>query len=532
MRRRTRIEHDRRRGLRGPTLASLTVLSLLWLSTQDGRGGTYGMRSCNGPAERSAPAAPWHWVNATHTYANDECGSGGGFGINAGPMDRVTTAAVVLDRPSTGALSAVSIRKVRLWMIARLSGTGSSLFVAWSAGGAEGTTAAGYPFGPPGGDSLTSPYETPPLAAGTSSFALVLSCSGNTFDGCTPASVNPLEVRGAEVTLQEDVAPTGRVTGGSLLSGAAQSGLRSVDYSVVDNESGISQLSIVLGTTVVATQDFSGECAYADFAACARNRSGTLSFDTRKVPNGNYPLTLRIVDAAGNHATALLPAAITVANAEPLAANGRGATGDVRLSVGFVGRRGSNVTLPYTRGTKLRGRLLTSGGQPISNARVEVIEEPVLRGSRPNVSSVITRPSGAFSYTVSARGMSRTLLVRYRPSLEDRSIAASKRLRVDVAAAASFRVVLRGVRVTYRGRLRSRPIPRAGKRIHVQGRAVGGAWTTFAIRRVDRRGRFSGSYRLRVRRPGVRLQFRVRIPKESGYPYAASAGRAVTRTVR
>lgn len=526
------MRHDRALSSRGAVLAGLVMLMVLALGAQDAHGGTYVMRSCNVPGARSAPAAPWHWVHTGNTFSNDECGSGGGFGINAGPMERATAAAVVLDHPTTGPLSAIGIRKVRLWMVARLSGTGSSLFVAWSSGGATGTTAAGYPFGPPGGDTLTSPYVTPTLPPDTSSFVLVLSCSGNTFDGCTPASVNPLEVRGAEVTLQEDVAPTAAATGGSLLSNAAQSGVRAIDYAATDGESGISQISVVLGTTVVATHDFRGECTYTDFAACARSRSGTLSVDTRKVPNGNYPLTLRTLDAADNESTVLLPAAITVANAEPLEGNGAGATGDATLSARFVGHRRSTVTLPYTRGATVRGQLSTSSGRPIDNARVEVIEQPALPGSRSSTSSVATTSAGRFSYVVPARKMSRTLVVRYRPSLSSRAVAASERLRVNVAAAASFRVSLSGVQVSYRGRLLSTPVPGSGKRIDIQGRAAGGAWTTFATRRADRRGRFSGTYRLRVRRPGVRLQFRVRIPKEERYPYAASAGRAVTRTVR
>lgn len=530
--RKPRLSCCGRRRTRLALVATLAVCTMLWVNTPAARGGTYLMKSCNVPGARSAPAAPWRWINTTNTYSNDECGSGGGFGINAGSMDRVSAAAVVLDRPSAGPISAITIRRVRLWMVARLSGAGSSLFIAWSSGGPTGTTASASLFGPPGGDTLSVPYATPLLAPDTASFVLLLSCSGNTFDGCAPASINPLEVRGAEVTLQEDVPPTGAIVSGSLLAGGDHAGVRTLDYTVTDEESGVAKISAVLGTTVVATQDFTGECAHADFAACPRNRAGTLPLDTRVVPNGSYPLTLRITDAAGNQETTLAPAAVQVMNAAPASANGHGATGDARLTAGFAGRRGVAATTPYGRSVSVRGALAASNGRPIANARIEVTETPALAGRRSRTATVITRANGKFRYNLRARGMSRSIRFRYRPSLTLSNVAASARLRLNVAAAATLRVRLRGIRVGYSGRVLSRPMPKGGKRIYVQGRAIGGAWTTFAIRRSDRLGRFSGSYRLRVRRPGVRLQFRVRIPKQRGYPYAAAAGRALTRTVR
>src|SRR6185295_19194869 len=121
-------------------VAAATAFASMLAGPPLAQAGTYLMRSCNVPGERSMPVAPWYWVNATNTYANDECGSGGGFGLNAGAMDRGIAAAVRIDRPGDGPLSAISMRQVRLWMVGRLSGTGSQLFVAWSAGNSASTT--------------------------------------------------------------------------------------------------------------------------------------------------------------------------------------------------------------------------------------------------------------------------------------------------------------------------------------------------------------------------------------------------------
>ena len=66
----------------------------------------------------------------------------------------------------------------------------------------------------------------------------------------------------------------------------------------------------------------------------------------------------------------------------------------------------------------------------------------------------------------------------------------------------------------------------------MEGRSPGSAWTPFKNLRTDTKGRFSGTYRLRVRRPGVVLKIRAIVPSESGYGYLSSRSRAVTLRVR
>jgi hypothetical protein len=66
----------------------------------------------------------------------------------------------------------------------------------------------------------------------------------------------------------------------------------------------------------------------------------------------------------------------------------------------------------------------------------------------------------------------------------------------------------------------------------MEGRSPGSAWTVFKELRTDRQGRFSGRYRLRVRRPGVVLKIRAVVPREDGYGYLGSHSRAVSLRVR
>ena len=86
--------------------------------------------------------------------------------------------------------------------------------------------------------------------------------------------------------------------------------------------------------------------------------------------------------------------------------------------------------------------------------------------------------------------------------------------------------------VRFSGRVLGAPIPKAGKRVLMEGRSPEAAWTEFKSLRTDRTGRFSGTYRLRVRRPGVTLKIRAVVPREAGYGYLSARSRAISLRVR
>jgi hypothetical protein len=181
---------------------------------------------------------------------------------------------------------------------------------------------------------------------------------------------------------------------------------------------------------------------------------------------------------------------------------------------------------------EVTGRLVDEHGRPIRHAVIEAAEQARARGAavRPG-QPVLTRSDGGFTYRVDSRrgGQSLRFAYRYR---RDGSVVSEAGLVLNVRAAVSLRVSLKGAVVTYRGKVLGRPLPRRGKVVIVQGRAAGGRWQTFASRRASRSGAFSGRYRLKIRRPGARLQFRARAVAEDGWPYTAGMSRAVTRKVR
>jgi len=486
--------------------------------------GTYVIRNCNIPGDPSRPIGPWRWVAGGGTFGSDNCATGGGFGLNSARMPFQASAAVVAETGGPG----ITIRNVRLWMVARFAGMGSTMYVAASSGNATFATPAQNIFSSPGGETLSSPFVSPMLAPGTETFQLILLCSQDAGD-CVPNVTNILEIRGAEMTLEESVAPNASVDGGELMGLGPQSGVRSLAYTATDGESGVSRVIASVGRTVVGTADFRSTCTFSALAACSNRQQGSISVDTRKLPDGIYPVSLRVLDAAGNEQTIQSPTGIQVANnaAVPTSTSPPSAGPDASvaaLSALFAANRRTTLTVGYGRRVVIRGRLVGPTGDPIGGASVEAAERS--RTARPRDSGLTTGTDGRFSYTL-GRGTSRTLTFTYRGA----SILV-KRLTLRVRASATLRVVLTGVTVRYRGRVLSKPLPRRGKLVEIQGKAPGADWQTFARRRTTRGGDFAGRYRLRVHRPGVQLQFRVYVPSDAGYAFVPHAGRTVTRRVR
>jgi hypothetical protein len=162
--------------------------------------------------------------------------------------------------------------------------------------------------------------------------------------------------------------------------------------------------------------------------------------------------------------------------------------------------------------------------------RLEVLEQVGRRDAERTIGVARIREDGSFSYVLSARRPSRTIRVAFELQVGQRVVSAPLKLRVR--AASTLRAVLRGRNIRFSGRVVSRPIPARGKRLRMQGRAPGFGWSTFDTLVTDRRGRFRGTYRLPIRRPGVRLQIRAVIPSERDYPYVSSRTAAVDLRVR
>lgn len=492
-------------------------------------GGTYPMRNCNVPGQPAAGTGPWSFSNFPNSSSFNGCAGGGGFGIafSAGrDMTANTTATIALSPPP-----GIAIHQVHALFRGRLHGTGSGLFVT-----ASGPNQDSNILGPQANGELTD-WTSAIFTRANSFFHLKLTCSASIPNtGCTAEHPHPLEVVGTDVSLAEDAAPAVSFAGGPLVSSGTQSGSRAVTYEAVDEQSGVARVEALLDGQLSGTVDFtpSPQCQYANWNACVTRQSGDLMVDTSVVPDGARTLQLRVTDAAGNQTVVQSPQSVVVANgpgAPSGAANGSGATADARLTAHFSKNR-SRLTKSWSSTAVVRGRLTSHSGSAIANARIDVSELSTLAHSHTVARKPVhTAADGRFAYKVPARLSSRRIRFQYSDRVGSKPVA-TRNVRTMVRAATKLKARLRGLRIRYSGRVLSGPIPKRGLRVGLQGRAIGSSWETFAVRRTSRKGRFSGSYRLRVRRPGVRLQVRMVIPGRKSYPYATTHGRRVSLRVR
>ncbi len=289
----------------------------------------------------------------------------------------------------------------------------------------------------------------------------------------------------------------------------------------------MARVEVALGDTVVAARDITGSCAHADFAACPLADRSSLSVDTRAVADGSHPLTLRVIDAAGNRHVEEVRT-VDVRNNDDVPPPGRENALEhvlgALLSARFATSSRTSLTVPFGRHVSIRGRLTGAGRSGIGGAPIDVFERAT---GAPEVAlgSARTRADGTFSYTLEGRQPSRSVRLAY-------GATSAPLLRVRVRAASTLKASLHGTIVRFSGRVLSQPLPKRGTPVILQGNAPGYTWTPFANLRTDRRGRFAGRYRLPVRRPGVKLQIRVRVPTQRGYPYLGYTGRPVVLTVR
>jgi hypothetical protein len=453
------------------------------------------------------------------------------------PQER---ASLQLLRPA-GAKQAISIAQARLWMIARLSGSGSPAFTPLQAVAADGSIQQSETWRPPGGESLTTPVVTPSYGVGTHTFKVLLYCSSGTPGDCYLDDKRAAEIRGAEVTLQESVLPSLALTGGTLTSGGPQAGIRSVGYDATDQESGVAKVEILLDDRVVAVRDFSADptrCPHTDWNACHEHSVDEVAVDTRAVADGTYTLGARATDAAGN-STVARQGPVTISNSAPSPGGGSspasGQPGDsaaggapTGVHLTHVNSKRTFVTsrlVRYGSRATLRGVLRDPAGDPIPNAVVDVLLQTERKNSRlRKVTSRTTDASGRFEYRTNP-GPSRLVRFGYGRTSENSSYSFTHDVKVKTRAGVTLHVnrsrLRNGQSVRFHGTIRGN---RQRKVLEVQVRKPGG-WDTIASVRSDSKGRWSWRYRFKRTFEPTEYAFRARVRTESGFPFATGHSR-------
>jgi hypothetical protein len=252
--------------------------------------------------------------------------------------------------------------------------------------------------------------------------------------------------------------------------------------------------------------------------------------DDESFPPGTYAIRARARDRAGNEqSTEGSPMSITLPLRLPtelkVGRSKRVRAGSRRDRRALIG----NPRTRYGRTMTLSGWLTSPGGNPVVERDIEISQRLKLPGATwTPVASVRTNRLGRFRFRAPS-GPNRYLRFRYAGTPTVRGVTSIVELRV---AAASGLVVNRhhvvnGDQVVFRGRVRGEPIPRIGKLLQLQVFSRG-HWLTFATPRANARGLWRYPYRFTATRGETRYRFRVRLPREAGYPYEPG----VSRTVR
>jgi hypothetical protein len=275
----------------------------------------------------------------------------------------------------------------------------------------------------------------------------------------------------------------------------------------------------------------------SEWRALATSRAGarfTGTIDDEALPAGTYDVRVRATDAAGNERSTTVNVQGRVATVR-LPARIRSSL-NVGQPVGHGRRRhlDSHITLPFGKSIVLVGRLTGPGGNPVQSSTVEVFAREALSGtSFARFGSIRTSSAGRFRFRVPA-GASRIMRFRYPGTDLQRGFTRDVRIgvRASTTMTASPRTVVNGDYVTFRGRLRGRPLPIDGKLVELQV-FTRRRWRTFAVPKASARtGRWSFMYRFEAVTGHVTFRFRAEIRHEASYPFETGRSRQVRVNVQ
>jgi hypothetical protein len=561
--------------------AAVALSALAALAPGAANAGTYQMYNCHVAGHETGNQGPWTQSTAYGTPGMtfwSACGGAGGvdgyvFGPYAsGAIGANSRVNLTLTKDNSN----ISITGMKLWwrgMTGIASGYANNPITAtvWK----DGTKLAEWSGGQTA-NYFATPFEMNPSQQVT----LSLACAPS--GPCQPSWAFPLEVSGAETTLVENVLPGAAITGGMLTAGGAQSGTKTVTVEGTDPDSGVRKLEVLLDAVVVASNDYkrdwtkplseqqAGTCAFDSWRACDATRTVSLNVDTRDLADGAYALSARVTDAAGNVRTVQAGQPVVIDNVVdpaapapvqptgttgpagsngsnggpgPIGANGRdgavltinGVNGSPNATVRatFASTRRGIITSAYGKKVLVTGQLTGPNGQPITGARVAVMQQDKMVGAKMvPAGEVVTDKDGKFRYVTTAQ-RSRTVRFGYRAHLQDVDFAQTTDISLGVVAKVAFKTNRKSLRngqtVRFSGSVAGAPA-NARKVVELQVKKPSG-WMTFRSTRL-RNGRFSEPYRFTATRGRQTYVFRARVRQEAGFPFLTGVSKSAKVTVR
>ena len=204
----------------------------------------------------------------------------------------------------------------------------------------------------------------------------------------------------------------------------------------------------------------------------------------------------------------------------------------LRMSIGTRVAADDEDRMPEVS-TRVENVVPGPDGNPVADAEVLVYTQTLRPGAAVRLAATLkTSRRGGFSYRAPT-GPSRLVRFRYTGTATVRTATQDVRflVRAHSTLRANRRSVVNGETVRFRGRLKGRGIPRAGKLIELQV-LLRGRLRTFATTHTDRRGRWHYDYRCDGTRGRQVYRFRARIPREIAYPYEPGRSRLVKVAVK
>ncbi len=520
--------------------------------------GTYQMHACRDASGALASSSSWSFEQSTSIVGShdDTCPRGG---IHLALKASVAHPADAYAKAFFLAPDSTSIVSYTLWRSARVAAGTPYWFSAmeqygsdwrWAGPSCKGTTnncsGIGNPADPMSETNRFSRKPSTPIKG----IALYVSCgldnSGTTNCPSSSGVSSEAWMHRADITLSDDVKPKLETTPVGALVDATSSvqGTQSVAIQASDKGGGLARALVEVDGKVVASNGFgSSPCRepYTARVPCPLRSSTSVSFDTTTLQDGNHSVRVLVQDAGGN-TTTWGPVKLTTHNApldqscNPEPANpvsGLALSGGlVRTGSRATGRSALTIRWATRKRARLRGRLLTTAGQPVAGAPVCIAWRPSGLGAPlAPLQRLTTDATGRYAMTV-PRGSSRDLYAIYRTP--GGAVAKKMALRVipRLTVRRSARNLANGDVLTIRGSLRGGPIPSRGVLVRAEAWR-GTRWQPFG--EVRARGT-SGRYRVRYRFTGTRgvqrYTLRVRVVPQAAYPYLGVASKRFHVRVR
>jgi hypothetical protein len=529
------------------------VASVTLVAAAAAQAGTYTVYGCKTPTGAGAPLSGWQDSISSDTYWQGKCPGP----MYLGMVDSQThangeTVELKFTAPPGTTISSYTLRRA----VKLVSSDGYYFETLEESGGVWhlvngcSSPAGCKPVGDTKNPSSSSNLFARTAAAGTTAVALEMLCSRS--GGCPRESgtgTNSIWLWQTAINLADNSSPQfANPPSGPLVSpGAMLSGVVPVTIGATDAGGGVYQASIEVDGRVLQSQvlNSNGGLCQQPFTAtvpCPPSVNETMYFDTSQLVDGSHTLLLLVSDAAGNVA-AWGPITITTANnpCNPLPASNAMHLGAafplvVRTRVRVHGRTRiksslrlvSRLTVSYLQQPVVRGELVDAAGRPVAGAQVCI----AVRDDLPNaqlqaVGGLTTNASGGFSYRL-PRGPSRTIVFIHRVVGGAISGAVNISVRASVLLRLNGHHLFNGQVMQWSGTLPG-PIPPGLLSLMQVWR--GTHWQTFQQIQIGRSGKWVARYRFEFTTGVQQYQFRLLIPRQSGYPYTSHASSPIRVTV-